>query len=127
MPTEMSAAAWFRAAHGRTVIKRVTGVQTTENWPEMAADARRQLEAQGCPADQIKADETGLHWPGGFLLSPKFKALEYGLMTARSADYGFTGEGADRPTWGDKKGAAVEAGRLTKRYPNGATITFEIA
>jgi len=87
----MSAAAWFREAHGQRVIKRVAGVATVEDWPQMEADARRQLAAQGCPAEQIWIDDGGaLNWPGGFLRKPKLRPVEAGRLVVRSKDYGFT-------------------------------------
>lgn len=120
-----SAKAWFDAHNGATVVKTVSGVATADMWPDMVADYRAQLLAQGCAADAIKEDETALSWPGGFVMRPKLQARAVGKLQVRSADYGFTPEGADKPIWGDKKGATVEGAALVKRYPNGMVVTFQ--
>lgn len=48
-------------------------------------------------------------------------------LQVRSADYGFTPEGAAQATWGDKKGATVDGAALVKSYPNGMVVRFEKA
>lgn len=122
-----SAKAWFDAHNGATVIKTVTGAATVDQWPAMVADYTAQLIAQGCAPDAIKETETALEWPGGFAMRPKLKAREVGKLAIRSADYGFTPEGASKPVYGDKKGATVEGAALVKTYPNGMVIRFEAA
>lgn len=122
-----SAKAWFDAHNGATVVKTVSGVATADMRPAMVADYTAQLIAQGCPADQIKETDTALTWPGRFIMRPKFKAREVGKLQVRSADYGFTPEGAAQATWGDKKGATVDGAALVKSYPNGMVVRFEKA
>jgi len=124
-----SAKDWFAAHAGARVVKSVEGVATVEDWPAIVADYRAQLLAQGCPADKVTEDQTGLQWPGGFALRPKFKRREFGALTVRSADYAFTPEGEPgaRPVYGDKKGAKVEGAALVKSYPNGLVVRFEAA
>lgn len=122
-----SAKDWFAAHNGARVVKTVEGVAVASDWPAMVENYRRQLLEQGCPADQIKEDDTGLKWPGGFAMRPKFEREQCGTLLVRSGDYGFTPEGADRPTWGDKKGAKVEGAALVKSYPNGLIVRFERA
>lgn len=118
---------WFAAHNGARVVKFVSGVATIEDWPAIVADYRRQLLAQNCPADKITENESGLHWPGGFVLRPKFRREECGLLNVRSADYSFTPEGRKEPVYGDKKGAKVEGLALVKAYPNGLVVRFEKA
>jgi hypothetical protein len=122
-----SAKAWFAAAIGRRVEKRVTGVLTLESWDAWLSDTIASLKAQGAADADIVSDESGLtvKSTGQFVLKPKLRALERGTLNVRSADYGFTPDGSDRPVYGDKKGAIVEGGKLVKRYPNGMVVTFE--
>lgn len=126
MPTFNSAAAFFRAADGKRVIRR-QNIQTLDTWPEVVADARRQLVEKGCPVDQIFENETGLNWPGAFMWKPKVSAVMEGVFTVRSAEYLFLADGTDKPGYGAKKGAKVEGDRLVKTYDDGRVITFEIA
>lgn len=126
MTSYASAAAFFRDAHGRKVIKRVTGAMTVETWDATLAESLRQLREQGCPEDKIKVDDIGLQYPGGFLMRPKEYAESVGRMTVRSADYIFAAPDG-RNIYGDKKGAKVEGSQLVKEYPDGRRITFEIA
>lgn len=124
MTTHSSAKAWFAAHNGAIVTKTVEGVATVEDWPAMVADYTAQLLAQGCEAAKIVENETALTWPGGFVMRPKLRKSERGKLSVRSADYGFTPEGAAQATWGDKKGAMIEGAALVKRYPNGMVIRF---
>lgn len=121
-----SAAAFFRASAGKQVRKSVAGVATIEDWPRNVELARIQLAAQGCPESDIKEDDKGLTWPGGFLMKPKFRKEETGTLQVRSADYGFQSEHYPKPVWGDKKGSTIEDGKLVKRYDHGLVVTFEI-
>ena len=120
-----SAKDWFTAHNGARVIKSVSGVATVEDWPAIAADYRRQLIEQGCAADKITESETGLQWPGGFAMRPKFHKSEPGAFAVRSADYTFTPDSLGKPVYGDKKGAKVEGAALVKSYPNGMIVRFE--
>lgn len=122
-----SAKEWFAAHAGARVVKSVEGVATVEDWPAMVADYRAQLLAQGCPAEDMREDETAFHYGNRFILKPKFKRRETGTLLVRSADYAFTPEGEPgaRPVYGDKKGAKVEGAALVKTYPNGLVVRFE--
>lgn len=120
-----SAKDWFAAHNGARVVKSVSGVATVEDWPIIVADYRRQLIEQGCQPENIKEDEIGLKWPGGFAMRPKFHRQEAGTFNVRSADYTFTPDSHGRPVYGDKKGAKVEGAALVKSYPNGLVVRFE--
>lgn len=123
-----SAKDFFAAANGKRVEKRVTGVLTIEAWPEWLAGTIAHLIDQGAKPEDIVTDDKGLRIKssGQFVMRPKFRALETGVFTARSADYHFLPDGTQNPVYGDKKGAIVENGALVKRYPNGMEVTFRI-
>lgn len=125
MPAITSAAAFFRAANGKTVIRR-QNIKTIEGWPEVVADIRRQLLEQGCRERDIVEDDAGIRWPGAFAMKPKVPAVSRGRFTVRSGDYIFQPEGTDEKWFGDKKGATIDNGRLVKEFPDGRRITFEI-
>ncbi len=120
-----SAKDWLAAHNGARVIKSVSGIATAEDYPAIAADARRQLIEQGCAAEKITESQSGLQWPGGFLMRPKFRKHEAGVFALRSADYTFTPDYLGKPVYGDKKGAKVEGAALVKSYPNGMVVRFE--
>jgi len=119
-----SAAAFFRAAQGKSIRKTVTGVDTIETWEERKADIIRQLREQGC--EDIREDDKALMFGNQFIMKPKLRAEEVGELLIRSADYGFVSANYPKPVWGDKKGAKMEGGRLVKEYPNGMKVAFEI-
>lgn len=121
-----SAAAFFRAANGKRVTRTAEGMATAETWEASKAEATRQLLAQGCPADKIEERDGALHWPGGFLLKPKYNGTVAGVFHVRSADYTFTPDGHARPIYGEKKGARVEGGALVKDIGNGARYVYRI-
>lgn len=123
-----SAKDFFTAANGKRVEKRVTGALTIEGWPAFLEGTIANLHAQGCKPEDIVVDDTGLRIrsTGQFIMIPKLKALEQGVLTVRSADYHFLPDGSERPVYGDKKGAKVADGALIKRYPDGMEVTFRI-
>jgi hypothetical protein len=127
--TFKSASAFFAAANGKLVRKDVTGAATVDQWPAMLANAIGQLKAQGAvEGKDYHETETAFHYGGNrFIMKPKMVASESGILTVRSADYGFKPERLDSPIWCDKKGAKVNAdGQLVKTYDNGMTVTFTI-
>lgn len=124
-----SAAAFFRAANGQRVTKRVTGVPTWEDWNDECATIKRQLIEQGCKPDDIiiTDDKLSVSSTNQLLLRSKLRAVETGVLTVRSSDYHFLPDGAERPVYGDKKGAKVAPnGALVKEYANGMKVTFEL-
>lgn len=126
-----SAAAFFAAANGKRVRKVVTGVATAADWPAIRDNIVSQLLAQGCAAADIIEDETCLkvRTTGQFWMRPKVVGDECGVLTVRSADYGFTpecGRTNGKPIMGDKRGAKIEGGSLVKRYDNGMIVTLTI-
>lgn len=121
-----SAASFFRAANGKKVIKYVEGALTIESWDDTVENCKQQLIAQNCPVDKIIINESGLQYPGGFIMKPKESAKAIGTMQIRSSDYGFKADNAESIVWGDKKGAKIVNGNLVKEYDNGRKIIFEI-
>ncbi len=125
-----SAAAFFRAANGQTVTRRLHGVATLDAWPQIVEDAKAQLIAQGCAADLIVEDESALRWPGGFMMRPKRYAIESGVMTVRSSDFIVKYPARDnlpeRRVFDNKKGAIInDAGQLQVAI-HGGFATYEI-
>ena len=92
MPAFTSAAAFFRAAHGKRVIRR-QNIKTIDTWPDVVAAATSDLIGQGCPAGDITEDETGLRWPGAFIMKPKVAGVMSGVFTVKSAEYLFREDG----------------------------------
>jgi hypothetical protein len=87
-----SATQWFAAHHNKQVNKTVSGVHCIEDWPDMLANYTAQLLAQGCAPENIKVTDGCLTWGGNqFVMIPKIKRHDSGLLTVRSADYSFTG------------------------------------
>ena len=123
-----SASAFFAAANGKRVRKQVTGVATIEQWPAIVANAVTQLQAQGAiEGKDYRETETAFEYGNRFIMKPKMVASECGILTVRSADYGFKPERLESPIWGGKKGAKVNAaGQLVKTYENGMIVTFTI-
>ena len=125
----VSAAAWFRVTNGKRVRKTVEGVSTVEAWPVELAELEATLQTQGLRYTIDPESGTVNLADGRFIMAPKIKALAFGTLNVRSADYTFTDEAelVKRPIYGDKKGATVEGGALVKRYPNGMVVRFEVA
>lgn len=123
-----SASAFYAAANGKLVRKQVSGVATIEQWPAIVANAVTQLKAQGAvEGKDYRETETAFEYGNRFIMKPKMVADETGILTVRSSDYGFKPDRLDRPIWGDKKGAKVNAaGQLVKTYETGMVVTFTI-
>jgi hypothetical protein len=124
-----SASAFYAAANGQRVRKDVSGVATADQWPAILANVISQLQAQGAvEGKDYHETESAFHYGGNrFIMKPKVVASESGILTVRSADYGFKPDRLDSPIWGDKKGAKVnDQGQLVKLYDSGMIVTFTI-
>lgn len=113
--------------HNHRVSKTITGTLTLEDWPDYVKQAREQLLAQGCPAEQITETDNALEFGANqYVLKPKHSRYSEGTLLVRSKDYCFTpDDGSTGPVYGDIKGLKVlDATTLQKIYNNGMTVTF---
>lgn len=118
----LSAKSWFDTANGKMVEKTISGALTLEDWPEIIESYRKQLKDQGLDSDQhmIVTDNAIEFSNGQFVILPKMKKTEVGVLIVRSADYILNN------VHGSKKGAKIVDGNLVKTYPSGMVITFRM-
>ena len=123
-----SATEWFKNANGKRVEKFVTGTKTVEDWDDMIKFYESHLVAQGVdPKTEMTVTDNGIEFSNGqFVMKPKMERHSTGVLTVRSRDYHFKGDGKDLClVYGEKKGSKVVDGNLVKVYDWGI-VTFKV-
>lgn len=116
----MTKTQWFKNAHGKQVLKLVTGTLTTDDTADFVKTIHEQLIKQGAKPEDIKVDESKISIGRQFWMLPKMKASTLATFTTRSADY------IHNNVFGSKKDAIIEDGNMIKNIPQGGKITFII-
>ena len=133
--SKASVASHLRALNGKRVVKRVSGVLTVDQIPFQREQILKLLKDNNIPAEKLIEDDNKFSVEGGtnFWIKPKFKKVEYGILTVRSKNYIFNSEETGQDSYGEKKGMTYSPDSIKVEKPLnfshkiGGLISFELA